>query len=140
MKQREDVKFTTVWEKATAIAGSVGVLLSKPRTTTYSRFRSNAGSDVNDSPVEYYRRNVYYPFIDHCLQQFQDRFPDSSLTLFLGYKLLPCKLSTLTTKDINEIEKFYGPDLAEYFPNIHEIFHFQWDQFLVNVLFLHYED
>lgn len=52
--QRQESKFDVLWEKATAIADTVGVVLSKPRTVNWSRFRSNAGSELNDSDIEYY--------------------------------------------------------------------------------------
>ena len=112
LKQREDIKFSTIWEKAT-IGDSIGIELTKPRTASNSRFRSNAGCDHSGSTIDYYRRNVYYPFIDHCVQQFKDRFPNTSQSLFVGYKLLPSKLPYLTKEDVKGIEEFYGPYLPD---------------------------
>lgn len=85
-------------KKPTAIADSVDVVLSKPRVASCSRYRNNAGGCESDNAVEYYRINVYFPFIDHCE------------SLFLRYKLLPSKISSLTEDDIDAIEQFYGPD------------------------------
>lgn len=113
MKQRVESKFESVWEKATTIADSIGVALSKPRTATCSRYRSNAGCDLDADVKEYYRRNVYFPFIDHCVSQFNERFPDTAQSLFLGYKLLPSKLSSFKEEDIETIEQYYGPDLLD---------------------------
>ncbi len=111
--QRQESKFDVLWEKATAIADTIDIVLSKPRTVACSRFRSNAGSELDSGAMEYYRRNVYYPFIDHCVSQFNERFPATAESLFLWYKLLPSKMCSLTEGDIVAIEQFYGPDLPD---------------------------
>ena len=91
--QRNEIKFSELWNKAEAIAAEVGTELTKPRTCHTSRYRSNAGVDTQDTDnaETYYRRNVYYPFINHCVTEFSQRFPDSSESMFIGYKLLPTK-------------------------------------------------
>ena len=91
IKQRNEAKFGELWRKAELIANKVGVELVKPRTTTTSRFKSNAGNDSESAEV-YFRRNIYYPFIDHCVNEFSERFPELSLTMFTGYKLHPGKV------------------------------------------------
>lgn len=80
-----------------------------------SRYRSNSGVDTadSDSAEVYYRRNTYYPFLDHCVAEFAQRFPDSADSMFTGYKLLPKKVSNVTTKDLEAIEKQYGPDMPD---------------------------
>ena len=45
--------------------------------------RSNVGCE-SESCIEYYQRNVYLPFVDHCVAQFDERFPDSAQSLYLG--------------------------------------------------------
>ena len=60
--QRNEIKFSELWNKAEAIAAEVGTELTKPRTCHTSRYRSNAGVDTQDTDnaETYYRRNVYY--------------------------------------------------------------------------------
>ena len=82
------------------IASKVGVELVKPRTASTSRFRSNAGDDLESAKV-YFRRSVYYPFIDHCVNEFSERFPESSLPLFAGYKFHPGKVHQITAAECN---------------------------------------
>ncbi len=111
--QRNEAKFDELWSKAEAIAAEVNTELTKPRTARVSRHRSNAGVDTADfdSDKAYYRRNIYYPFIDHCQTQFTQRFPDSSESMFIGYKLLPNKVSEMTSQEKEAVESFYGPDM-----------------------------
>ena len=98
----EDIKFSTLLEKATIIGDSIGIELTKPRTASNSRFRSYPGCDHSGSTIDHYRRNVYYPFNYHCVQQFKDLFPNTSQSLFVGYKLFPSKLPYLTKEDVKE--------------------------------------
>ena len=58
MKQREDIKFGTIWGKTTIIGDSIGIELTKPRKASNSKFRSNAGCDHSGITIDYYRRNV----------------------------------------------------------------------------------
>ena len=61
------------------MADEIGTELTKPRAVTISRFRSNCGVDTTDAgnAETYYRRNVCYPFIDHCIK--------NSLNAFLNH-------------------------------------------------------
>ena len=57
----------------------IGTELTKPRTVAISRFKSNSGVNTTDAENAeiYYRRNVYYPLIDHCMKEFSEHFPES---------------------------------------------------------------
>ena len=83
--QQNESKFTELWKKAEIVAAEVETELSKPRTPHNSIYRSNAATDSTDAEG-YYRMNVYYPFIDHCISEFQNQFSDSSEPMFIGYK------------------------------------------------------
>ena len=93
-KQRNETKFGELWRKAKVIADDIGTELTKPRTVAISRFRSNSGVNTKDAEnaETYYRRNIYYPFIDHCLKELSEQFPESSLSRFTGYNLHPDKV------------------------------------------------
>ena len=47
-KQRNELKFSELWAKAKLMADEISTELTKPRTTTVNRFRSNAGVDSTD--------------------------------------------------------------------------------------------
>ena len=57
---------------------------------------------------------IYYPFLDHCIADFSQRFPDSAQSMFLGHKLMHGKVSDITNQEIESIKSFYGYDL----PNV----------------------
>ena len=61
----------------------------------------------------YYQRNVYFPFIDHCVAQFNQRFPDTAKSLYLGYKLIPSNVQMLSKEDVGAIQTFYSSDLPD---------------------------
>ena len=42
----------------------------------------------------------YYPFIDHCLKEFSERFPESSLSRFTGCNLHPDKVLQIKQAEI----------------------------------------
>lgn len=48
-----------------------------------------------------------------CHSSMSDFLPLQIESLFLGYKLLPSKMSSLTEADVVAIEHFYGPDLPD---------------------------
>lgn len=54
---------------------------------------------------------MYFPFIDHCIEEFEQRFPDSQNSLFLGYKSLPYNVLQIKDEEIQKLEDFYGNDL-----------------------------
>ena len=68
-------------------------------------------TEDSDDAEAYYRRNLYFPFIDHCIKEFEQRFSDSQNSLFLGYKLLPHNVLQIKDEEIEKIEDFYGNDL-----------------------------
>ena len=105
MLQREQSKFSTVWTKGTVLAESVNSVLSKPRTAGHSTYHCNAGChpDGSGGAMEYFQRKVFFPCIDHCVAQFEQRFPDVTKSLYLGYKLLPSKIHSLSTEDVQDI-------------------------------------
>ncbi|XP_062521172.1 zinc finger MYM-type protein 1-like [Corticium candelabrum] len=111
--QRREDKFKELWERVQTVAGEVDAQIDKPRTAIRSTYRSNAGMQTaeQDSAVAYFRRNVYYPFIDHAVTELNNRFPDTSESMLIGYRLLPSSVSSITRSEVNSIKLFYGPDL-----------------------------
>ena len=66
-EQREDSTFRNLWGKIEALADSVDVVvIEKPRMARRMAHRSTAG-DIDDMAMQYFKVNVFFPFIDHCL-------------------------------------------------------------------------
>ena len=81
-------KFKELFVRAEAIAGEVNSEILKPRTSKQSQFPANSGADCNDADSSecYFRRNIYYPLVDHCISEFEKPFPDPSQSIFIGCK------------------------------------------------------
>ena len=79
------------------MAAEVNIELTKPRVPSVSKNRANAG-DTSDNAETDFRKNIYYPFLDHCIAEFSQRFPDSAQSMFLGHKLKHGKVSDIKTK------------------------------------------
>jgi hypothetical protein len=53
---------------------SVDVVIEKRRTARRMAHRSTAG-EIDDMAMQYFKVNVFFPFVDHCLMQLGQRFP-----------------------------------------------------------------
>lgn len=104
--KREDTTFGRMWDKACALATKVDVTPSVPRTVTMQTKRSNTPAAT---PEEYWRRNLYLPFIDHLTTEVRERVC-LALPRLKGQYLLPDKLSVLSDSDTlwHEIKEEYG--------------------------------
>ena len=62
---RNNDTFVIIYRRATGIAASLEVDPSLPRTAGKQKHRANAPSIT---PEEYYRKNMYLPFVDYIIQ------------------------------------------------------------------------
>ena len=65
-KQREDNTFRNLWGKIVALADSVDEVIEIARTARRMAHRSTAG-EIDATAMQYFKVNVFFPFIDHCL-------------------------------------------------------------------------
>jgi len=72
-EQREDNTFGNFWGEIEALVDSVDVVIEKPRTAQRMVHWSTAG-EIDDTAMQYFKVNVFFPFIDHCLMQLDQRF------------------------------------------------------------------
>ena len=63
------------------------------------------------TPEEYWRRTVFVPFLDHCIQEFEERFSRLNEDAVRGLHLLPSNISKISTEDIQAICQRFRPDL-----------------------------
>lgn len=76
----------TWFQEAETLAQSVGTEPGKPRTTGRQKHRANVPAE---SVLEYYRRVVSIPFLDHLLTQIQTRFSETNLDIMDALYGLP---------------------------------------------------
>ena len=104
------------WKKLWAttvlqIASAVGISISKPRSVGQQLHRANAGA-VDQSPSDYYRINVYYPFIDHVVDELETRFSSDHEGLIVAQYLILQHLQQLSQGKIVSLEDYYGKYLT----------------------------
>jgi hypothetical protein len=72
---RNNDSWEKVWSRVVTLADSINMTIQKPCTASIQQHRANAG-EVSQTPSDYCRINVYYPFIDHVVEQLETRFSD----------------------------------------------------------------
>ena len=85
-----------------ALVDSVDVVIEKPRTEQRMTHWSTAG-EIDDSAMQYFKVNVFFPFIGHCLMQIDQRFPADKTDMFLASKLMPLIIATMTPAEITSL-------------------------------------
>ena len=76
------------------------------RTVQIQSHRANAGA-VNQSSCDYYRINVYYPFIDHVIQELDTRFSNEHEGLIAARYLIPFYLNDLSQEKIDSLTEYF---------------------------------
>src|SRR5258706_10895150 len=95
----------SVFAQAVTFANIIGIQLVKPRVTSRQLHRvSQANPDETDS--EYFKRNIWVPYLDAILTQIQDKFSKSSETALLLSFLLTCQ--KLKMDDFKRVFTLYG--------------------------------
>jgi hypothetical protein len=61
----------------------------------------------------YFKVNVFFPFIDHCLLQLDQRFPADKADMFLASKLVPLTIATMIPEEIARVFDWYSVDLHQ---------------------------
>ena len=111
-KQREDNTFRNLWGKIVALADSVDEVIEIARTARRMAHRSTAG-EIDATAMQYFKVNVFFPFIDHCLMQLDLRFPADKTGMFLASKLMPLTIATMTPAEIVRVFDWYSADLPQ---------------------------
>ena len=95
-----------VWNRMENLASAVEITLDKPRTARAQCHRANAGA-ADQSCSDYYRINVYYPFIDHVIQELETRFSSDHEGLVAVQYLIPLYLPQLTQDKFDSLNSYY---------------------------------
>lgn len=109
-KLRCDKAFTKLYEEAKALSTLVGTEEMMPRTVSRQNYRSNIPST---NPEDYWRRSMYYPFLDHLIEEIQSRLLSTDLEKYYSVQyLLPSSISHLDDDKVKEIYSAYSADLS----------------------------
>ena len=63
------------------------------------------------TPEEYWRRTIFVPFLDHLIQEFEERFSQLNEDAVRGLHLLPSNISKISTEDIQAVCQHFRSDL-----------------------------
>ena len=109
-QQRSDEAFNKLYHEAKSFSALVGTEEMVPRRTVGRQvYRSTMPSST---PEEYWRRSLYYPLLDHLIEEIQSRLLSADLERYCSVQhLLPSNASHLDEVKINEIYQAYSADL-----------------------------
>ena len=84
----------------------MGITIAKSRTARLQCHQANAGA-ADQSSSDYYRINVYYPFIDHVVKELETRFSSDHEGLIAVHYLVPVHLPQLSQDHIDSLEYYH---------------------------------
>ena len=73
------------------------------------------------APASYYRINYFFPFVDHCLSEQNERFPEQTRPSFLAFQLLPSRVQNISAEHVEDIHTRYEDDLSDFIGFIAEM-------------------
>ena len=69
-RKRSDTTWSNIWHAATHLAGEQDIPVTKSHTASRQIHRSNTPAPTVE---DYWRINLFYPFIDQLIAELQDR-------------------------------------------------------------------
>ena len=105
-----DEKFHRLFLSASELAENIGEELTAPRIRGRQTHRANAPAD---DPEEYYRKNIFIPFLDHFIDQLKVRFGDENEFPKQArlQELMPGAMNATSLTRIMEAAELYELDL-----------------------------
>ena len=67
-ENRTDEFWNTLWVGIEVIAQAVRNSITKPHTANIERRHANAGCNSDQTIRDYYKVNLFFPFVDHVVQ------------------------------------------------------------------------
>ena len=74
-KQITEAAYSGLYKRAVVIAEIVNVTPEKPRSTSSGRQKHRANAEA-DTAAAYFRRNLFYPFVDHITSKMERHLPN----------------------------------------------------------------
>ena len=114
MRDSVDTYHDAWYQEAVVLAGELDIEESKPRTVGRQTAR---GNHPFTSISEYYKRTITIPLIDHFNLSLQTRFVLDSVNVYKGLCIVPTKMISLISKEVDwkkefkTVSVFYYDDL-----------------------------
>ena len=94
---------------AKEICSDIGVDLVTPRCVGKQAGRNNVPSD---SPSTYYKRSIWFPYLDAILQSLRDKFSSHQLTILQLVALVPSMIEGFNWADVVSCWMMYRSEVA----------------------------
>jgi hypothetical protein len=107
--KQDDNVLQELYQGITKLVEKQNVLPSKPRTAGRQQHRDNVPADT---PEEYWRRSVYYPLLDHIVNELETRLVVPKDRFLVQY-LIPSKLASLTPERELQVFMPFAGDLPD---------------------------
>ena len=107
--KRENATWSTIWQDAITLADQNRIAVTKPHTTVHQAHRSNTPAL---SVEEYWRLNLFIPFIDQLIVELQDQLCKPMPHLKAQY-LMPSLITSLTDELWQDIKKEFNQLLPQ---------------------------
>ena len=112
-EQRDDQTFLRLFSRATTLlklnfGDEEEPEMPRASSSKKQKHRANAPASC---AKDYYKINVYFPFVDHVIAHLKSRFPEELKNALLGFHLLPEHLHSLTDEEENDIMNEFQDDL-----------------------------
>ena len=114
-KQRSEEIFRRLFHRACTLGTDTfgdTFKAEKLQTCKSSQTRSNAG-DTGHTDKEYFRRNLYYRFVDAAVANLKERFAKGLEDARLGSYLVPHQLEKLGDKELRAVKNEFSIDLPQ---------------------------
>lgn len=113
MRKDSEQSFKLIFESVKTIAAELDLEIKIPRLAKRQTNRDN----YEGEPEEYYRRSIYIPFLDHFLDQINERFLKHRELLSKIENILPNKCINLDVIEMQEtvrvLEKQWSADVED---------------------------
>ncbi|XP_069103864.1 zinc finger MYM-type protein 1-like [Argopecten irradians] len=107
-ERADDAVWTSLYEEANVIGQDYGVVPSIPRRAGRQQHRANIPAD---EPSDYWRRSLFYVFIDHMAQELEDRLLKGE-PHYTAFKLMPRNvIRGITDQEVSGIYDTYQADI-----------------------------
>lgn len=103
-----DKEFPVIFKAATKISERIRPEPSTPRNVGTQKYRANCPAT---SPEEYYRRNIFIPYLDELTSSLHDRFLSNRDKITALQCVIPHYAVNSTFNDIKPAVEFYIDDL-----------------------------
>jgi hAT family C-terminal dimerisation region len=103
-----DEEFHRVFFSASEMAEKIGEELTAPRNAGRQTHRANAPAEGTE---EYYRRNIFIPFLDHLINELKVRFGDDVPKQVRLQELMPAAMNATSLPRIMEAAELFEFDL-----------------------------